>query len=142
VKGRRTGGLLINVRVHPDLVDALSAMKVVGSATYLVTPRGGAFTADYLSERMRTWCAAAGLPDETASHGLRKLCLMRLAEAGCTAFEIMSISGHKNLKEVQRYVEAASRKKMGEAAHAKLLAVQNTNKSVPTPAPRVGHSPK
>jgi len=51
----------------------------------------------------------AGLPACT-SHGPRKLCLTRLAEVGCTVFEIMSISGHKNVEEVQKYVDAANQR--------------------------------
>jgi len=40
----------------------------------------------------------------------------RLAEAGCTANEIMSISGHKNLKEVTTCTEAASRSALARRA--------------------------
>ena len=68
----------------------------------------------------------AGLPACT-SHGLRKLCLTRLAEVGCTVFEIMSISGHKNVEEVQKYVDAANRKKLAVAALGKLQAGQLAN---------------
>jgi hypothetical protein len=57
----------------------------------------------------------------------RKLCLTRLAEVGCTVFEIMSISGHKNVEEVQKYVDAANRKKLAVAALGKLQAGQLAN---------------
>jgi len=57
------------------------------------------------------------------SHGLRKLCLTRLAEVGCTVFEIMAVSGHKQVEEVQRYVEAANRKKLALAASAKQFGI-------------------
>jgi integrase len=60
---------------------------------------------------------------ECSAHGLRKLCLTRLAEAGCSPFEIMSISGHKNLKEVTIYTEAANRKKLALLAMAKLAGI-------------------
>jgi integrase len=76
--------------------------------------------------KMRDWCDQAGLPN-CASHGLRKLCLIRLAEAGRTVFEIAAISGHKNLKEIQTYVDNANRKKLARAAFAHLETVQNQN---------------
>jgi hypothetical protein len=34
-----------------------------------------------------------------------------LAEVGCTAHEIMAITGHKTLKEVQRHTEEAQGQK-------------------------------
>ncbi|WP_442859439.1 tyrosine-type recombinase/integrase [Bosea sp. Tri-49] len=46
---------------------------------------------------------AAGLPERCVTHGIRKAAARRLAEAGCTAHEIASITGHKSLNEVQRY---------------------------------------
>ena len=56
---------------------------------------------------MREWCDAADVPPiidangkskNVASHGLRKLCLTRLAETGCSVFQIAAISGHKDLR--------------------------------------------
>jgi integrase len=118
-KSARRGGFKINVPVNPELRRAIAAMKVTGTGSYLLTTEGNEYTAEYLSQKMRDWCRDAGLPDATASHGLRKLCLTRLAEIGCSVFEIMAISGHKQLSEVQRYTEAASRKKLSYHAVAR-----------------------
>jgi hypothetical protein len=57
--------------------------------------------------------------------GLRKACCRRLAEAGCTAVEIMAISGHKSLAEVERYVKAANRKRMAKATMEKVSGTPN-----------------
>lgn len=121
-KGRTTNGHFINVPVHGDLAKAIAAMKVTGATSFLVTGEGNVYTAKYLGQQMRAWCNDAELP-ECTSHGLRKLCLTRLAEAGCSPFEIMSISGHKNLKEVETYTAAASRKKLALIAMAKLAGI-------------------
>jgi hypothetical protein len=43
-----------------------------------------------------------------------------LAEAGATPPEIMAVTGHQTLEEVERYTKAASRKKTADAAMAKL----------------------
>jgi integrase len=125
-KGRRTGGNHVTVPLHEDLAAAIAATPVIGSDTYLVTSFGRPFTAKGFVNKMRQWCNEAGLP-ECTSHGLRKLCLTRLAEAGCTAFEIASISGHKDLREVQLYVEAANRKKLAASAIQKRMAAQKAN---------------
>lgn len=135
-KGRRTGGNRVNVPVHPDLAAAIAAMPVIGSETYLLTETGKPFTVKWLGKKMREWCDAAGVPpliDESgrskniASHGLRKLCLTRLAEADCNVFQIAAISGHKDLREVQLYVDAYNRKKAAGEAMGKLIAAQNAN---------------
>jgi integrase len=78
---------------------------------------GGAF---------RKWCDAAGLPKRCTIHGLRKGGARRLAEAGATAHEIMSVTGHKTLSEVQRYTAAAERERLAEQAIAKLTERKRT----------------
>ncbi len=50
----------------------------------------------------------AGVPKGRSPHGLRKACCRRLAEAGCSPHENMSVSGHETLKEVEHYTKAAN----------------------------------
>ena len=57
----------------------------------------------------------AGLP-HCSAHGLRKAAARRLAEAGCSAHEIMSITGHQSLKEVERYTREAGRRNLADSA--------------------------
>jgi len=45
----------------------------------------------------------------------------RLAEAGCSAYEIMSISSHVTLAEVQRYTVAAGRARLAKRAIASVI---------------------
>ena len=125
-KGERTGGHKITVPLFAETAAIIKATPVIGRDTFLVTDWGKPFTAKGFGNKMRDWCDQAGLPDCT-SHGLRKLCLIRLAEAGRTVFEIAAISGHKNLKEIQTYVDAANRKKLARAAFAHVETVQNEN---------------
>ena len=68
---------------------------------------------------MRQWCDAAGLP-MCSSHDLRKAICRRLAEVGATAPEIMAVSGHTTLAEVQRYFEAFGRQSAADTAIALL----------------------
>ena len=67
---------------------------------------------------MNRWAKEAGLTG-CPLHGLRKACARRLAEAGCSALEIMAITGHKTLKEVERYTKAADQERMAERAIAR-----------------------
>src|SRR5262249_40485075 len=63
----------------------------------------------------------AGLPPYCKAHGLRKAAARRLAEAGCSAHEIMAVTGHKTLSEVERYTRAAEQERLNAAAMAKQL---------------------
>ena len=58
----------------------------------------------------------AGLPRRCKPHGLRKAAARRLAEAGCSASEIMAITGHKTLAEVERYTRAAEQERLARQA--------------------------
>lgn len=70
-----------------------------------------------------------GRVKHASSHGLRKLCLTRLAEAGCTVVEMQGISGHKDLRELQLYIDAANRKKAAAKGMEKLLAAQSASQN-------------
>jgi len=53
----------------------------------------------------RECCTAAGLP-HCSAHGPAA---RRLAEAGCTAHQIAAVTGHKTLKDVERYTPRPSK---------------------------------
>jgi integrase len=63
---------------------------------------------------------AAGLPRHCVAHGLRKAALRRLAEHGSTSKQIAAVSGHKTLREIERYTEKANQGQLADAAIAKL----------------------
>jgi hypothetical protein len=54
------------------------------------------------------------------AHGLRKAACRRLAEAVCSASEIAAISGHKTLKEIERYTKAADQERLARSAMARV----------------------
>ena len=74
-----------------------------------MTQQGAPYTAKGFGNWFHDAVAEAGLPAGRAAHGLRKAACRRLAEAGCSAPQIMAISGHKTLAEAQKYIEAANR---------------------------------
>ena len=49
--------------------------------------------------------AAAGLPEECVTHGLRKTAVRRLVESKSPPHQIMAITGHSTLSEIQCYAE-------------------------------------
>ena len=59
-----------------------------------------------------------GLPARLHAHGLRKRCMTDMAERGCSIHEIMSVSGHLTMKEVERYTRMADRARNARAAMA------------------------
>jgi integrase len=65
--------------------------------TIINTEYGKPFTVDGFSQWMRAAITAAGLSLECQPLGLRKAAGRRLAEAGCSANEIMSVLGHRTL---------------------------------------------
>jgi integrase len=116
-KTRKTSDVIIDIPIHPDLVAVLAALPR-DAFTFLQTRLGASRSPNGLGNKMREWCDAAGLP-ECASHGLRKAISRRLAEAGATPHEIMSVTGHKSLSEVERYTRAVGRSGLADEAFEK-----------------------
>jgi integrase len=106
--------------VHPDLLEVLAATPST-NLCFLMASTGRPFTPNTFGNKFREWCRAAGLP-QCSVHGLRKAQARRLAEAGCSAHQIASVTGHKTLSEVQRYADAANREQMATAAMASVAA--------------------
>jgi site-specific recombinase XerD len=69
---------------------------------------------------MKQAATDAGLSSQCLPHGLRKAQMRRLAEGGASAKQIASISGHKSLREIERYTDAADQKRLSRGAIGKL----------------------
>jgi hypothetical protein len=65
----------------------------------------------------------------------------RLAEAGCSAHEIMAVLGHKTLSEAERYTRDADQAQLATAAVAKLEG-RSTNRLAQTDSAGLGASSK
>ena len=121
-QGKTEGGdeAHLEIPLHPKLREIIEATPTVGVKTFLVTHFGKPYTAPGFGNWFRELCDAAGCHGVSA-HGLRKATARRLAEIGCSALQIASITGHATLKEVQRYTRAADRKRLGREAMTKLI---------------------
>ena len=127
VRQNKTGKTLA-IPMHIDLVNIIEATPIAG-LTLLSTRRGRTFSPNNLTDQFRIWCDQAGLPQRCVFHGLRKAAARRLAEAGCTAHEIASMTGHASLREVERYTKAVDQVRLAKAAMAK-TAEQTSTESV------------
>jgi len=107
------------IPITTELETAINAAAPSEHMVFLINERGRPFTADSFSGWFAKCCEEVGLP-HCSAHGLRKAACRRLADAGCTALEIASISGHASLKEVARYTAQADRAKLARSAVAKI----------------------
>lgn len=87
----RTTGAKLWIPIHSELANVLGAHRGPRSGTILKTAYGKPFTAAGFGTGMADKIAAAGLPQRCVTHGLRKAAARRLAEAGCSAREIMAV---------------------------------------------------
>ena len=136
---RKTKAKLL-IPVHSALDVALTGTEIEDGAL-LKTSFGEPFTAKGFSNFMADKIATAGLPERCVTHGLRKAAARRLAEAGCSANEIASITGHAKLDEVARYTKAAEQKRLARAAIDRLPGSQAAS-GFPNRTDRFGRNPE
>lgn len=109
-------GTEVTIPPHPALSSLLPDDRLI----FLLTSFNKPFTAAGFGNWFREACSAAGLP-HCSAHGLRKAHIRRLAEVGGSAKEMAALGGHKTLKEVERYSEAADRKRLARSGMARLI---------------------
>jgi len=125
IKQKKTGASLA-IPVHPELARIIAATPS-GNLTLLTTSFGKTFTAAGFGNWFRERCNEAQLPGHCAAHVLRKAACRRLAEAGCSANVIASISGHRTLTEVSRYTRAADQERLARAGVAAITGTESVN---------------
>lgn len=108
----------LQIPIGPQLRASLDTIPE-GQVMLLLTSFGRPFTEKGFGNYIKRAAAFAGLP-HCSAHGLRKSAATRLAEAGCTEHQIMSITGHKTSKEVMRYTAAARQGLLAEEAMQKV----------------------
>jgi len=109
----------LNIPIHADFRKVLATIKH-NHLNLIVTAQGASRSEKAFTNWLKEAATKAGLPPHRSPHGLRKAACRCLAEAGATASEIMAITGHKNLSEVQTYVDAVNNKLLAKSAITKL----------------------
>lgn len=133
-------GAELSIPLHPALIAAIKALPAKGM-TLIADTNGRPIQRATLTHLMKKAAALAGLPERCVPHGLRKAIMRRLAEHGSSAKEIASISGHRTLKEIERYTAAADQVRLSKAAIAKLQGNKKRTK-VSNLSPKVSNPPQ
>ncbi|ADU11998.1 tyrosine-type recombinase/integrase [Asticcacaulis excentricus] len=102
------------IRIHSELQKELDLVPP-GQMTFMLTEWGKPFSLAGFSIWFKKQAEDAGVQDRSA-HGLRKAAGRMLAEAGCTAKQIMAILGHQSMTEAERYTRTADQEKLGDGA--------------------------
>jgi integrase len=133
-KTLRTTAKVLTIRVLPELQAALDAMPQSDAMTFLLNDYGRPFaSAAAFGNKFADWCRAAGLKPVLCddgrvrnyrAHGLRKSACKQLAHAGCTGPEIMAVSGHATLAQVQVYIDEVEQERMAASAMDKRSAAE------------------
>jgi integrase len=140
VRQNKTGEVL-QIPMHADLQAIIDATPR-GNMTFLMTEFGKPFKPAGFGNLFRDWCNEAGLPKGYSAHGLRKAACRRLAEAGCSASQIMALSGHRSLAEAEKYVRAVNQLKMARAAMKQTYSGNGSGSEIGKPDRRVANSEK
>jgi integrase len=122
---QRKTGVELWIPIHPKLRHHLTAMKKRNSVRQpfalnhiLTNHHGLPWAPDSLRAAFKRHCHKIGLVGKQL-HGVRKTTASILGEMGCTALQIMSITGHQSMKEVERYTRGAEKKTMAKEAMAR-----------------------
>jgi integrase len=107
------------VPISAELLAAIDACGPFPHLTYLATRRGTARSYKALTGDFRKWCDAAGLPKRCRLHGLKKSALTALAQDGASVKEMQSISGHRSLAVLQKYIEKTDQDQLAEQVMAR-----------------------
>lgn len=117
ITARKTGAQL-SIPIHAEFRAVLDTIKH-GHLVFIATAYGAARSEFAFTNWIIDAANKADLPPHRSPHGLRKAACVRLADAGCDVFEIMAITGHTDMKEVQTYVAAANKKRAAHSAITK-----------------------
>lgn len=113
---QKTGAKLW-VPIHPTLERHISewrSEKTV-TVTILANSRHQPWSPSILSTVFANETVRLGMGGCTI-HGLRKTAAAKLAEAGCSTRQIMAITGHSSLSEVERYTREADQRRLANDA--------------------------
>lgn len=112
-----------DVQITAEARKAIDALPAAPIRYFITGAHGKPYTIESLGNRFRKWARAAGCPGPL--HGIRKGVSRQLAEAGVTPLEGRAITGHKTDRTFAHYAAKADRKRLADAAQAKLIGEPN-----------------
>ena len=129
-KNEHRAPVAMDIPIHPDLAEAIASVPPSSCPSFLETDYGRSFSPNGFGNRFKEWCIQAALP-HCSAHGCRKATAARLAERGATPHQIMAITGHRTLEEVERYTREAQRARLADDAMALLPRRSGSDARVP-----------
>lgn len=107
-----------SVPISREARAAIEALPAAPIRHFITSAKGEPYSIGGLGNRFNKWAKRAGCP--TNIHGLRKARSRQLAEKGATPMEGRAVTGHKKDATFMLYAAKADRRKMADAAHARL----------------------
>jgi len=105
----------VSIPLHTELKKVLPKHN---HNTWILNRHSKPYSAKGFQQQFVKWARAAGIEGKS-SHGVRAAVATHAAEAGATAHEIMSVTGHKALSEVERYTRSANRAALADSMFEK-----------------------
>ncbi len=111
-----------SIPVIEDLRRLLSEYYPLGGEIYLFPGRSdGHISEDSAARILRGACKQAGIIG-ASTHSFRRTGLTQMSNAGIPLRVIQEISGHRNLEQLQRYLEVSDEQVLGAAASLAMLS--------------------
>ena len=111
------------VPILDELHESLAAARaagILGSQFFIrQDDKDDHYSKESLGNLVRKWLRKADIPNGYSLHGLRKLCVCRLIERGCDPHDVMAVTGHQSLKEIDRYAKGYFRKQKKDTVYQK-----------------------
>ncbi|WP_026730783.1 tyrosine-type recombinase/integrase [Fischerella sp. PCC 9605] len=111
-----------SIPVIEDLRQLLTNYYPASGKPYLFPGRSdGHISHDSAARILRTACKEVGIIG-VSTHSFRRTALTQMSNAGIPLRVIQEISGHRNLEQLQRYLEVSDEQVLGAAASLAMLS--------------------
>lgn len=116
-----------SVPVIQDLYQLLNNYYPIRGDVYLFPGRSnGHISEDSAARILRTACKEVGIIG-VSTHSFRRTALTQMSNAGIPLRVIQEISGHRNLEQLQKYLEVSDSQVLGAAATLAMLSPVGEN---------------
>jgi integrase/recombinase XerD len=111
-----------SIPVIEDLRELLCSYYTFAGKPYLFPGRSdGHINEDSAARILRTACQRVGIT-EVSTHSFRRTALTQMSNAGIPLRVIQEISGHRNLEQLQKYLEVSEEQVLGAASSLVMLS--------------------
>ncbi|MFL9458400.1 tyrosine-type recombinase/integrase [Tolypothrix campylonemoides VB511288_2] len=111
-----------SIPVIEDLRELLCSYYTFAGKTYLFPGRSdGHISEDSAARILRTACQRVGITG-VSTHSFRRTALTQMSNAGIPLRVIQEISGHRNLEQLQKYLEVSEEQVLGAASSLAMLS--------------------